>query len=498
MNSKRSFFLSIVVAVVLGVAYVATAAPGITWANFGADGGDLVAAVAVSGVPHPTGYPTYVLLGRLFLSIPFGEPAFRVMLLSLVATALAGGLAAFLFARTARDRSWGSILAGLAVGLTFGLAPLPWSQAVIAEVHGLNAFFLALALLLAAALSDPDRTTRSRLVVFALGLVCGLALGNHLTFVLVLPAVAVALWHCCKRESARLYFGAASGFALGLLVYLYLPLAARAHPPVNWGDASSWDGFWWLVSGGPYRGLAFALPLNEIPGRIAAWAGLLLDQFGIAGVILGAVGLVYGRSRLRWLDLTAGWIVFAYSVFALGYHTADSLGYLIPAYLGFSWWVGLGILKLAESVSDVRWRAGLLVPVLALAALLLRVPGTAAEVDASDDRRAADFAAQVMAGAPEDAIVLTDGTEDTFALWYAHFALGQRPDLHVVAAPLAQFEWYRQGLQHTYPGLALPGAGQANVELWVDELLSANTLPVCRTQVTREIEALSVVFKCEP
>ena len=198
----------------LGVAYVATAAPGITWANFGADGGDLVTAVTVTGVPHPTGYPTYVLLGRLFLAIPFGEPAFRVTLLSLVATSLAGGGAAFLFARAARVRGWGSILAGLAVGLTFGLAPLPWSQAVIAEVHGLNALFLVLALLLAADLSDPDRASRSRLTVFALGLVCGLALGNHLTFALVLPAVAVALWNRCKRKSAWLYFGAQfSGYA---------------------------------------------------------------------------------------------------------------------------------------------------------------------------------------------------------------------------------------------------------------------------------------------
>jgi len=369
---------------------------------------------------------------------------------------------------------------------------------VIAEVHGLNALFLVLALLLAADLFDPNRAYRLRLTVFALGLVCGLALGNHLTFALVLPAVAVALWNCCKRESARLYFGAASGFALGLLVYLYLPLAARAHPPVNWGDASSWDGFWWLVSGGPYRGLAFGLPLNEIPGRIAAWAGLLLDQFGILGVILGAVGLVYGRSRLRWLDLTAGWIVLAYSIFALGYHASDSFAYLIPAYLGFSWWVGLGLLKLTECVSDVRWRAGVLVPTLVVAALLLRVPGIAGEVDASDDRRAADFAARLMAEAPDGAIVLTEGTGDTFALWYAHFAREQRPDLHVVAPPLAQFEWYRRGLQHTYPDLALPESGQANVELWVDELLSVNKYPVCRTQVTREIEALSVVFKCEP
>ena len=46
--------------------YLASLAPGLTWANFGADGGDLIAAAATGGVAHPTGYPFYLLLARLF------------------------------------------------------------------------------------------------------------------------------------------------------------------------------------------------------------------------------------------------------------------------------------------------------------------------------------------------------------------------------------------------------------------------------------------------
>ena len=39
-------------------AYLLTLATGVVWAGAGIDSGDLVAAVAVGGVPHPTGYPT--------------------------------------------------------------------------------------------------------------------------------------------------------------------------------------------------------------------------------------------------------------------------------------------------------------------------------------------------------------------------------------------------------------------------------------------------------
>jgi hypothetical protein len=56
--------------------YSSTLAPGLTWANSGSDGGDLIAAAATGGVPHPTGYPLYLLLARLFQILPVGSLAF--------------------------------------------------------------------------------------------------------------------------------------------------------------------------------------------------------------------------------------------------------------------------------------------------------------------------------------------------------------------------------------------------------------------------------------
>jgi len=46
--------------------YVATMSRGITWLNTGNDGGDFITAARAFGVPHPTGYPTYTLLLRVF------------------------------------------------------------------------------------------------------------------------------------------------------------------------------------------------------------------------------------------------------------------------------------------------------------------------------------------------------------------------------------------------------------------------------------------------
>ena len=72
--------------------YLRTLAPGLTWANDGSDGGDLIAAAATGGVAHPTGYPLYLILARLFQFLPLGPLAFRTNLMSVLVSALAAVL----------------------------------------------------------------------------------------------------------------------------------------------------------------------------------------------------------------------------------------------------------------------------------------------------------------------------------------------------------------------------------------------------------------------
>ncbi len=78
--------------VVFGLAlavYGLTAPAGLTWAHASADGGDLVTAARVLGVPHPSGYPTWTLLAILFDQLPLGTAAWRATLLSMVSGATA-------------------------------------------------------------------------------------------------------------------------------------------------------------------------------------------------------------------------------------------------------------------------------------------------------------------------------------------------------------------------------------------------------------------------
>lgn len=455
---RVTLFLAVVF-VLLGL-YLPTSARGLTWANFGVDGGDLAAAAATLGIPHPPGYPTYTLLAHLFVRVLPFEPVLGTTLLSVLSSALAGGFLALLVLEKAPGREGVRWLAGLVTGLTFGLAPIPWSQAVITEVHGLNLLFTVAALWLVARLAPLER--RPGWLEAGLALILGLGLGNHLTlaFMLVpLFGIGIRRWRRCPAGKTRL-FALAGATLLGSLVYLYLPLRAMADPPIRWGAPTDWEGFLWMLTARPYQGLAFAFPVAEVPRRVAAWGVLLRQAFGLVGIALGVVGIFYGRSRQRALEATAGWMLLAYSVFAIGYNTADSLEYLIPAHLAYAWFLALGVSTasawLRTSLPPRIAFSWLLVPALALGGLAWRLPGTFRQVDASQDGRAQLYAEQAMAEAPEGAVILAWQALDAFPLWYYQHALGRRPDVRVIVVPLLQFDWYQEHLRVVYPDLTLP------------------------------------------
>ena len=75
--------------------YLPTLAPSVLPGDYA----EFQMCAAVLGVPHPTGYPLYVLLGKVFTLLPVGDVAYRVNLSSAIYMA---GAAVLLFATTAR------------------------------------------------------------------------------------------------------------------------------------------------------------------------------------------------------------------------------------------------------------------------------------------------------------------------------------------------------------------------------------------------------------
>ena len=87
MRSIPHSFISFLSAALALTIYLLTLSPDLTWANFSSDGGELITAAATWGVPHPPGYPTYVLLGHLVNWLPLGTAVYRFNLFSALCVA---------------------------------------------------------------------------------------------------------------------------------------------------------------------------------------------------------------------------------------------------------------------------------------------------------------------------------------------------------------------------------------------------------------------------
>ena len=94
---------------------------------------------------HPTGFPTYAMLGWLWSQIPLGDVAWRMNVLSGICIALSAGLVVLMTGHLIDERHPGLRATAAAIaGGVFAVAEETWAIAVRADVHALNTFFVAL------------------------------------------------------------------------------------------------------------------------------------------------------------------------------------------------------------------------------------------------------------------------------------------------------------------------------------------------------------------
>ena len=441
--------------IIFGI-YLATIAPGLSWANYGSDGGDLISAAYTGGIPHPTGYPVYIIFAAIFQKLPFGSLAFRTNLLSACAMTLTA-----ILIKNIVERATNNWFSGVVSSFVFAWYPLVWSQAIITEVYGLHSVFFAILIYL---------LLRPKPVDGKVGFVLGLSIGNHLTSLLLVPGIFLVWlsdWHVGGAgANAKMILASFVnkiknlgymflGMILGLTPYFLLPIRSLSSAPIVWGDSSTLDGFLWMVSGQMYQENLLPISLEFPSDGPLEMIGLSV-QFGFLGIPLilaGILPLLRNRS-LAWITLTSS-IIF--SIFSLKYGVVDAHVYLIPVVVVLAIWFGLGVSEIMTIAKRVgmQWVPRLIGIVLILGSISHLIQHWN-QVDASRDVRAEEFGMVVLKALPAHALVITNGDRSTFALWYFHFALERRPDIRLVASELISYDWYRNRLQKTYSDISVP------------------------------------------
>lgn len=425
MELQRKKILEALGCVFLLAIYMATLPPSLTWAHYGADGGDLITAVARGSLPHPPGYPIYPIIAQLFFAIPWGDPAWRLNLLSAVATTIASG---FIIAIV---RRWHDSITAIGVGLAFGLAPLVWSQAIIIEVYALAIGFASVILFLLF-IDAP---------IWLVGFVWGIGLGAHPIIVLFVPLIVWRAWQNRAYGLAQITLCAFVGWdiAFGPLMLM------RGDVPSPWGSVRTLDGWWAYASAQIYHGYMFGVPGNAVMPRVLTLLDTLMRQFTPVGATIAIIGWGKLWQKRRAFSIASVITVGAISAFAVFYNTIDSMVYLIFAMPLVALWLARGLSQVAAWLHE-RWRWG---SALILLLPLIQLIFFWNEMDLHANHTAMNWAERVLSSAPPHAILDTAQDEHTFTLWYAHDVLHARPDVSVVDRDLWGFESYRKTMADT-------------------------------------------------
>jgi Protein of unknown function (DUF2723) len=415
------------------------------------DTAELQVVAPLMGTAHPTGFPTYVLLGWLasVLLQPFGEPAFRMNLFSAICVAVAAGLTVDLVRVLTRSR-WIGAVAGLALVLT----PQVWAIGTHAETHSLHLALLAILLRLLvgwedrrrAPLDDPRHERADRWLVAAT-VVFGLAVGNHSLTLLLAPAVAAYVIAVEPGIVRRWRLVATCLAALAVtLVVVYLELPLRAGPfraPLVYGEPDTWDGFRYIVLAEQFRG-SVDDPFGNLDTKLLDLVGRTAREFGFLAVLIPFGFLVSAIRRPRYALLTGialGLTVF----FAASYdNAAIERYYLGPILIGWTW-----LAILVAGVVDVLARARVLQRVgdghplvrpIAVGVLAVGILLGPALLDFSDRARAAsrsrDTIAQrwldrVVEVLEPNAVVVSWWSYST-PLWYGKHIEGRLPGVDII------------------------------------------------------------------
>lgn len=201
LNNITGWF---VFAIALGTYWLTIEETGSYW-----DCGEFIAASYKLMVPHPPGAPFFLLLGRMFSFLAFGDVTqvgYWVNMLSVLSSAFT---ILFLFwsitligrkmlGTKAQDltdgQNWVLMGAGLIGALTYTYSDSFWFSAVEAEVYAMSSFFTAFVvwgILKWDAMDDESQANRWLILMFYM---MGLSIGVHMLNLVTLPALGLVYY----------------------------------------------------------------------------------------------------------------------------------------------------------------------------------------------------------------------------------------------------------------------------------------------------------------
>jgi len=337
--------------------YLFTLAPTVIWgdsANFALKVKSLDMGYSADS------HPLFIVLGKAFSCLPF-EPAYSLNLLSAL-TASATVFLVYLIVFGITQSKISAVVGALALCVSHAF----WLHAVMAEVYGLNAAFVAAVVLcLLKWRKNPDRHAP----LYAAALLSGLGLTNHRIILVDLIGMTVFVLVTDPKiiRKGRALLSVFFSFLAGSLLLVFIIVQNMLNRPLTVvADTFSAEGYKEAV-------VKYSPKVLE---EMGIYFSYLFYQFPLAGFALGFAGAVaLFRKDIKLALLFSLLIIMnGLLLFKLGPSYGHSkYTFYISAYMVFSILIGCGFFSLQNYLEQRRGFAGKLSPAAAFSVIFLPV-----------------------------------------------------------------------------------------------------------------------------
>lgn len=464
---KIQYLIAFIAAIFSFIIYILTAAKDLQFT----DSGELAAVSVTLGIAHPSGYPLFTILGHIWSYLPINIS--KIYLLNILAgiyTSLSVLVFYFIvytilnsiqfIKKTKKQKKKKDsidsitnnvnnylIFSSLIATLIYSFSITVWSQATNFEVYSLQLLLINLVILLVIKAWQSEEQQKQFYLIGSF--VLGLSFTNHLTTILIVPAVLFLYFKTQEKfdfsfPKLKFLFVALLPLILGLSLYLYLPIRSAMEPDFNWGWVSrSFDKFWYHVTGKQYQVWMFS-DAETMKKNISLFFQMIPSQFGWIGII----PLVLGLFQLIRYHLTYSIFLLLISIaafiYVINYSIHDIDSYFTMVFIPLHIFAAVGIYWLFIKIKQIAYSL-IIIP-------LISIFINYESCDLSNNFLVREYTNNLINNLDENALIISAQWDYwCSAFWYMQKVEKIREDIVLVEKELLRRTWYPYQFRKWYP-----------------------------------------------
>ncbi len=445
-------------------------------------------------IPDPGGSILYVLLGRVFVVIFFFLPAIKAVTLVNIISACFASVFAYYTLIIIIDNlpiqfpETGKILTSFFTGLSLPFLYSIWTESITSRIYVAGLLLTSIIVYCSVKIWFSEDEAEKRRLIFLTVFILGIDYTAHRLNTPFYPVVILLLIFPLRKELKifRFWFILAGLYLLGFSLNLFILIRSPLHPPFAMDDIQNISQLFAWIDMKRYgesnfsiifnrRGPFWSYQINHMYFRYFGWNflgtqgnGTIFNQiyFSYIPFLLGITGFIYSliKKFKIWVLIFAAFFFFSfglvvYSNIQEGFEFIREIDRLfIPSFFVFILWIGIGLYFLMSLVNNLLRKIILtqkssiiIFSLLGFLILPLNVIVTNwFKCDRSGYYFPNDFAYNLLAGCGKNAILFTNGDNDTFPLMYLQSVEGVRNEVAVINLGLLNTNYYVEQLQQTY------------------------------------------------